>query len=317
MREQPVETETSFQRKIVDALGAPLRARGIELLMLNVGLRCTMECAHCHHACSPTRTEMMGPDTVDACIELAAALSPALVDITGGAPELNPDLPRLIAGLRDAVPQLRIRTNLTALRSPAHGQLIDLFAEQKVRVLASLPGATAPVVDSQRGVGVFAESFEALRSLNDRGYGDGDGLLLDIAYNPPLGELPRSQASLEAEMRSRMAAEGIQFDRLLRIANVPVGRLAAGLRAQGMLDSYVESLVAAWNAETLPLLCCTRGIEVAWDGTLWDCDFNLAAGLPLAEGPRHISEFDVESASKRRIAVGTHCFACTADEGSS
>ena len=312
-----------FRSRVVDALGAPLRARRIGTLMLNVGLRCTMACAHCHHSCSPDRTQAMDVSTIDRCIRLACTLRPELVDITGGAPELHPELARLVSSLSDERIPVRVRTNLAVLSLPEHAHLFDVFTRAEVRLLASLPGPDRAVVDAQRGAGAFESSLRTLRALNERGYGDGTGLVLELAYNPPAGALPEPQASVEQEIRESLARHGVRFDRLLVIANVPVGRLAAALRTDGSLDAYRQALRDAFNEDTLPELCCTTGIEVAWDGTLWDCDFNLAAGVDLAEGPRHIRELDtdpgpgLERIVRREVAVAEHCFACTAGAGSS
>jgi radical SAM/Cys-rich protein len=316
MQTMPQRDHTSFERRVAQVDPAALRASAVTDLMLNVGLRCDLACAHCHHDSSPGRTECMDRGTMRAAVALAGLLRPRLTDITGGAPELYPHLRELISGLRDAGLAVRVRTNLVCLER-ADG-LAEFLAAQRVGLMASLPGTDAAGVGPQRGNQYFEVATRVLARLARLGYGSGSGLSLDIAYNPPLGELPQRHAELEAEFFRALGPLGVRFDRLLVIANMPLGRFGRRL-AETRDGTYATSLRGAFNPATLPELACRSGITVAWDGTLWDCDFNLAAKIPLAEGPR-----DVSAALEapwglvpRRIAFGPHCWACAAGAGSS
>ena len=290
-------------------------------LMLNVGLRCLSACPHCHHACTPERTEVMSRQTMLECVRLADRLRPEIVDITGGEPELSEHLPHLIADLAARRLSTRVRTNLTALAEPSAAHLTNLFAEHGVALLASLPGISASAFAAQRGASAWRTALKVLSWLNALGYGaleGGSWLRLDLAYNPPLGELPRPQQEIEAEFRAELASHAVRFDSLLAIANVPVGRFAERLRRQGTYDAYMDELSAAFNPATVGALDCRHGFEVAWDGTLWDCDFNLAARVRPASGPRTIGDAlaDEGALAQRRIGFAQHCLACTCGSGS-
>jgi len=301
----------------------------IETLMLNIGLRCVASCAHCHHACTPDRIEVMSRDTMLESVRLAELLRPDLVDITGGEPELFAHLPELIGRLRDAGIPTRVRTNLVALARPENAALPELFAARGVRVLASLPGTSAAAIDAQRGSAWWETASEVLRRLNALGYACGSdrgaengGLILELAYNPPSGELSRPQKELEVEFREALEPLGVHFDSLLAINNVPVGRMLTRMRAEDVYNDYLTLLSDAFNPAVVDAMACRHGLEIAWDGTLWDCDFNLAAGTGVAAGSRTVTELldapDLAAAiAARRIGFGPHCYACTAAEGSS
>ncbi len=290
-------------------------------LMLNVGLRCLSACPHCHHSCTPERTEVMSRQTMLECVRLADRVRPQIVDITGGEPELFEHLPDLIAELAARRLSTRVRTNLTALAEPSAAHLSNLFAEHGVGLLASLLGTSAATFATQRETSAWRTALKVLSLLNALGYGaleGGSRLRLDLAYNPPLGELPRPQQEIEAEFRTDLGSLGIRFDSLLAIANVPVGRFAERLKRQGAHDAYMEELAAAFNPATVRALDCRHGFEVAWDGTLWDCDFNLAARVRPASGPRTIEDAlrDEGALAQRRIGFAQHCLACTSGSGS-
>ena len=298
----------------------------VATLMLNVGLRCDSACPHCHHACTPLRTESMSRETMAAALELARLLRPDLVDVTGGEPELWPHLRELIERARTAEHPVRVRTNLVALSRPHARDLPAYFAENGVRLLASLPGTTAEAMDAQRGAATWDTALSVLRDLNARGYGAAeggvapDGLRLDLAYNPPIGELPRAQSELEGEFRDALAVLGVRFDSLIAIGNVPVGRFREHLERRGTYDDYAEQLEAAFNPAVVGQLACRHGVEVAWDGTLWDCDFNLGGGVRPSAGPRTLDDVlasadPVAALATRRIGFARHCFACTAGAG--
>lgn len=285
--------------------------------MLNVGLRCDQRCAHCHQSSSPQRTEVMPRDIMDAATAVAAEVRPLLIDITGGAPELNPDIRYLLSLLTDAGHPVRLRTNLTALLSPEAEGLVELLARREVAVLASFPGTTAAETAPQRGE-VFDRSLVALRRLSAAGYGRDPRLRLDIAVNPPSDALPEPQRMVEARFREELTGRlGIPFDGTLVITNTPVGRFREHLDRNGGLESYSRGLRDAFNPQTLPLLACRTCLVIAWDGTLWDCDFNLGRGVGLSPGlPMHVSQFDSALLARRRVHFAEHCFACTASSGS-
>ncbi len=241
--------------------------------------------------------------------------------LPGGAPELHPDIRDYVLRLTDAGWSVQVRTNLVSLLEPEAQGLAPLLAERRVRLLASLPSVLPAEVDAQRGRDVWARSLHALRMLGSLGYGAGDGLRLDLAVNPTEpGVLPRTVGDLDATFREALTDEGVEFDRLIVLTNVPVGRFGSALdRQRAGAQTYRRTLEERFNPATVPLLACRRTVVVAWDGTLWDCDFDLGAGIRPTEGsPRHVDEPDVAARlAGRRIAFGDHCFACTADAGSS
>lgn len=314
----PTITHGDFARAAAKVDSNAAVPRRIETLMLNVGLQCDLSCEHCHHACSPARVEVMSRDTLHAALRFAERLHPSLIDVTGGEPALYPHLRELLELAGEARIPLRIRTNLVALARPEAADLPVLMALSGTHVLGSLPGSSAAEVTGHRASSVWETSIEVLQRLASLGYGAGAGLELDLAHNPPFGELPRPQDALEAEFRVALEPLGVRFDRLLSISNVPVGRLDKRLRADARADAYAALLRDAFNPAAVPELECRRSIEVAWDGTMWDCDFNLAAGLPPAAGPLSLDDLadDLAPLSARRIAFGPHCFACTAGAGS-
>lgn len=308
---------SAFVRTVQEADSSALRADRIDTLMLNVGLRCDQCCAHCHQSSSPQRTETMSRDIMDAAAAVADEVRPLLVDITGGAPELNPDIRYLLSLLRDADHSVRLRTNLTALLSPEAEGLMDLLARREVAVLASVPGTSAHETTPQRG-DVFDRSLLALRRLSEAGYGRDPRLRLDIAVNPPSDTLPEPRRVVEDRFRAQLTGRlGIPFNDALVITNIAVGRFRDSLDRRGELDSYARRLRDAFNPQTLRLLACRTCLVVAWDGTLWDCDFNLGRGVGLTPGlPMHISEFDSSLLARRPVHFAEHCFACTASAGS-
>ncbi len=313
---------TRFAERIRTARPEASFAVRVDTLMLNVGLRCDLACAHCHQSSSPERSEVMARETMLDALRMAEILHPSLIDVTGGEPSLWPLLPELVEAVRELGVNVRVRTNLVALTRPDCAHLPALFAKSGVSILGSLPGMNAREVAEQRGT-AFDRSLTALRTLADLGYADGDpALTLDIAYNPPLGELSRSEAALAEEFRAALSPLGVRFDSLRVIANVPAGRYARRLRESGAYDAELTRLAGAFNADVLGGLACRHGIEVAWDGTLSDCDFNLGAGIRVTDGPRTLAEALAlgnslaATLSARRIAFGPHCYACTTGAGS-
>jgi radical SAM/Cys-rich protein len=303
-----------FERRVSEVDPRALHAAGIELLQLNVGLRCNEACAHCHHSSSPTRTEQMGDEVFAAALALARRLGPVLVDVTGGAPELHPRIRSFVAALRDAGLAVQLRTNLSALLEPCAEGLPELFARLGVRLLASFPSWEPGAAPHHRRV-ALATAVEAMRRLNALGYGAGQGLVLDLATNPDGTALPEREAELTARARAHLRQRfGVCFDELRVLTSMPIGRLGAALGAGR--HAYITELAGSFNPATVSKLACRRSLVVAWDGTLWDCDFNLGAGLRLTREPRTVAAF-ADDVITRRIAFGPHCFACTAQAGSS
>lgn len=290
-------------------------------LQVNVGFRCDLACHHCHVEAGPKRTEMLDARTADRVLALLER-SPAVrtLDLTGGAPELNPHFRRLVRGARALGRQVIDRCNLTVLFQPGQEDTADFLADQGVHVVASLPCYHRENVDRQRGRGVFGRSVEGLRWLNRLGYAaPGSGLRLDLVYNPQGPSLPPPQAELEAAYRRELdALFGIRFDRLLTLTNMPIKRFAHVLERAGRLEAYVGLLANHFKPATLPELMCRSLVSVAWDGRLHDCDFNQMLALPLGGRARSLWDVeDLEALAGEPVATAPHCHGCTAGAGSS
>ena len=307
----------SFETTIAAAGRGPLLRGSTTTLQVNVGRRCDLACHHCHVEAGPKRREALGERLAERVLALLAR-SPALdtLDLTGGAPELNPHFRALVRGARALGRRVIDRCNLTILFEPGQEDTAEFLAREGVDVVASLPCYTASNVDAQRGKRVYERSIEALRRLNALGYGA--GLRLDLVYNPLGASLPPPQARLESDYRRELGALGIRFDRLLTLANMPIRRFARELARRGESEAYLSLLVNHFNPGTLDALMCRSTLSVAFDGTLYDCDFNQALELPL--GGRRTSLFEleeVEALEQRPIATASHCFGCSAGAGSS
>ncbi len=296
-----------------------LQGVDIKTLQVNVGLRCNQSCRHCHLNCSPERTEMMDWSTIEHVLSAAEAVSADLVDITGGAPELNPNLTRFIEALDRTGRAVQVRTNLTALLEPALSGMIHFLRERSVRLVASMPCYLEENVVAQRGDHVYERSIEAIRRLNAVGYGTPGGLQLNLVHNPGGASLPPEQSALEDDYRRELWQRfGLSFTHLLVITNMPLGRFGDELHRQGRFEGYLELLRRSFNSATVEGLMCRHQVSVGWDGTLYDCDFNLALRWPVNHGtPDHISRFDPATLRQRRIVTGLHCLGCTAGHGSS
>lgn len=315
---EPESAERSFDVAVHAATGQPLRAADLRVLQVNVGLRCNLECGHCHVVSSPRRTEAMSWETMRQVLAAAATLRPELVDITGGAPELHPDFRRFVDALRGAGHRVQVRTNLTVFDEPGCGDLPQYFRDRRIELVASLPCYLEANVDRQRGDGVYRASVAALQRLNALGYGRQDDLPLYLVYNPGGPSLPPDQTALEANYRQRLReAWGIEFTGLYTLANMPLGRWRAELQREGRLEDYLQLLREAFNPATVDGLMCRHQIEVAWDGTLYDCDFHLAHRLPVQGVPQHISALAAGVHANRAIVTCDYCFGCTAGAGSS
>jgi radical SAM/Cys-rich protein len=307
-----------FEEKLAGYAGTGLTCTDIEVIQVNLGLRCNQACRHCHVSASPDRDEVMQWPTMELVLDAVSKTKPKLVDLTGGAPEINPDFRRFVSALCDAGHEVQVRTNLTALLLPGNGDLPGFLAERRVRLAASMPCYLEENVRAQRGAGVYEDSIAAIKRLNAHGYGYSPELRLDLIYNPGGTYLPPSQCALESDYRRELSLRhGVAFSSLLTITNMPLGRFHSLLPPEKERE-YMELLEGSFNPETLDGVMCRRQVSVGWDGVLYDCDFNLALGLPLiGDAPRTIAEFDAEKLASRRIATGPHCYGCTAGCGSS
>ncbi len=298
----------------------------ISTLQMNVGLKCNLACKHCHVESSPARTEEMPKEVMEACLKVVCDHNIETIDITGGAPEMNPNYEWLIKEATATGAKVMTRSNLVILQEPAYAHLPELWAKLGVAVIASLPHYVKRDAEKQRGEGVYDSIIEGIKKLNALGYGKGEGagsdgktLELDLVYNPGGMFLPGDQAGLEWDYKQQLAKEfGITFDHLFAIANNPNGRFGNSLEKKGKLSKYMEKLVGAFNPNAVPTMMCRSQISVGWDGRLYDCDFNQAAELVCVEGGT-IEEFaaDPKRPLKREIAFGQHCYGCTAGAGSS
>jgi len=288
-----------------------------QTLQINVGLLCDLACRHCHLEAGPHRSEVMSRETMDEVIAYARRCRFQVIDVTGGAPELVPDIDYLLRNLRPLTPALMLRSNLTALLAPQRREVLELCRDLKVALVASLPSTHPGQTDAQRGRGVLEKSIIMLRRLNELGYGrEGTGLELSLAVNPAGAFLPVSQAQAEAKFKRDLERKwGIAFNHLFTFANVPLGRFHSWLRASGNLDSYLEKLASGFNPCTVSGLMCRNLVSVSWNGNLYDCDFNQAADLPLGWTLKHVSEMAGPPAKGLPIVTGDHCYGCTAGSG--
>lgn len=309
-----------FDDKLVQIGYGPLRAAGIETLQVNVGKLCNQTCRHCHVDAGPTRTEIMTRETAELVIGVLGRYDIPSVDITGGAPELNPSFEYLVRESRRLGRHVIVRSNLTVFFTEGNSSLPEFLRDEQVEITASLPCYTEENVDRQRGKGAYGKSIEALKRLNRLGYGQPDsGLVLNLVYNPLGPALPPPQAQLEADYRRELAERyGIVFNRLLTLANMPISRFLTDLTRHGNYQRYMDLLVEKFNPQTVPEVMCRRLVSVGWDGQLYDCDFNQMLAMPINHGlPRHLRDFDAFLLSRRPIRTGAHCFGCTAGSGSS
>jgi len=309
----------NFDQAVREVLGAGLESAVVQTIQVNLGLVCNLSCRHCHVEASPHRNESMTWETMQSLLRLTEALPEARVDLTGGAPELNPNFRPLLDALIEQGHQVQVRTNLTVFFEAGQGDTPEFLAERGVHLVASLPCYLDDNVDKQRGGGVYKRSVAALRRLNSLGYGRQPGLPLNLVYNPGGAFLPPDQATLEDAYRRELRERfDVEFTRLLTITNMPMGRFLSDLQRDGQDEDYKHLLEDSFNQSTIDGLMCRHQICIAWDGTLSDCDFNSALGLSLAGNlPRHIDQLDPSALEGRPIVTGEHCFGCTAGCGSS
>jgi radical SAM/Cys-rich protein len=308
-----------FEKMIRKTAGKELTSARLDRLQVNVGFLCNNRCKHCHLEAGPDRRELMDWCTMKQVIAAALRIRPKLVDITGGAPEMNPHLKKFVRALVSKGFRVQVRTNLTVLLEPGMESMISFYKMNRVKLVASLPCYFRREVDVIRGRGTFDRSIEALRKLNKVGYGRNQELQLDLVFNPEGDFLPAEQSALEAEYTETLSREyGVVFNSLITIANMPIGRFNEVLRRKGMVRRYDRMLRDSFNRDTVDRLMCRSQISIGWDGMIHDCDFNLALGLAVDDSvPSHISEVDRRLHSSRRIVTGNHCFGCTAGQGSS
>ena len=333
----PADDNPFARRLAEDGLG--LDSVALTTLQLNLGKMCNLACHHCHVEAGPGRTEVMTWQTMRRILDWldlhAEELGRPTVDLTGGAPEMNPHFRQLVEALKRRGLHVLDRSNLTILLEPGYEDMIDFLARHQVEIVASLPCYLEENVDQQRGRGVYNSSIDALRKLNAVGYGQDDSALrLDLVYNPVGYGLPPDQASLEADYKQQLGDRfGIRFNSLYTITNMPIKRFEHALRRDGMCDSYIARLVEAHNPANVTGVMCRSMVSIGWQGSIYDCDFNQMLQMPVAPsefgpGPgcdeheverdsRKLWQFTPEQLIGRKVRTGTHCFGCTAGAGSS
>ncbi|KYG71494.1 radical SAM protein [Roseivirga spongicola] len=311
----------SFESKIQDMGMKNLKPVGIDIFQVNVGKMCNQVCKHCHVDAGPDRKEIMTRDTMQQILDAMDGMPVKTVDLTGGAPEMNPDFRWFVEELSKKGAEIIVRCNLTIiLANPKYHDLPEFFKKHNVNVVSSLPSFTARRTDAQRGGGVFNKSIEALKMLNAVGYGkEGTGLQLDLVYNPSGAYLPDDQSILESEFKGRLKdGFDIDFNNLYSITNLPVSRFLDYLLNSGNYEDYMSELANAFNPIAAEGVMCRNMVSIGWDGYLYDCDFNQMLDLKLNHGaPNHIKDFDWQKVLNREIIINQHCFGCTAGAGSS
>lgn len=311
----------TFKAKISETNQFPLKAKKLEILQINVGYMCNQVCDHCHVDAGPDRKEIMTRNTMQQCLKVIKNTGAHTLDLTGGAPEMNPDFRWFVeeaakAGIKDFI----VRSNLTIIRAnKKYYDLPEFFKKHQVHVVSSMPHWTRGKTDKQRGDGVFDKSIKALQELNAVGYGmPGSDLKLDLVYNPSGAFLPGDQATMQKDFKKALLEDfNIQFHNLFAITNLPIARFLDYLIASENYEDYMYSLVEAYNPMAVKNVMCTNTLSVSWDGYLFDCDFNQMLALPVNSKSRHISEYNEALLEGRDIVISQHCYGCTAGAGSS
>lgn len=310
-----------FKDKIAQTGNFPLKPKKLEILQLNLGYMCNQVCSHCHVDAGPDRKEIMTLETMQQCLEVIKNTGAHTLDLTGGAPEMNPNFRWFVeeaskAGIIDFI----VRSNLTIiLANKKYHDLPQFFKKYNIHVASSLPYYKREKTDKQRGSGVFDKSIKALQMLNDVGYAqEGTGLKLDLVYNPAGAFLPTNQAELEQDFKVALKEDfNIDFNNLFAITNLPISRFLEYLIASENYEDYMYSLVEAYNPAALENVMCTNTISISWDGWLYDCDFNQMLGLKVDSKVQHISQYNEDLLKDRNIIISQHCYGCTAGAGSS
>lgn len=311
----------TFKEQISKTNQFPLKAKPLEVLQINLGYMCNQVCAHCHVDAGPDRKEIMTRETMLQCLEIIKKTTVHILDLTGGAPEMNPDFRWFIEqasnlGIKDLI----VRSNLTIMRAnKKYHDLPEFFKKHKVHVISSMPHWTKGKTDKQRGDGVFDKSIKALQELNAVGYGmENSNLKLDLVYNPSGAFLPANQSTMERDFKKELFQEfEIQFNNLFAITNLPISRFLDYLIASDNYEDYMHALVEAYNPLAVPNVMCTNTLSVSWDGFLYDCDFNQMLHLPVNSKSKHVSEYNASLLEGREIMISQHCYGCTAGAGSS
>ncbi|CAN5331034.1 arsenosugar biosynthesis radical SAM protein ArsS [soil metagenome] len=311
----------SFQQKLKENELYPLKPTGIQIFQVNVGKMCNQVCKHCHVDAGPDRKEIMTPETMEECLN-ALKENPSLstIDLTGGAPEMNPHFRWFVEEIKKLKRHVIVRSNLTIIMAnKKYNDLPEFFKQHQVEVVSSLPFYTLNRTDSQRGIGVFNSSIKALQLLNEAGFGMEDsGLILNLVYNPAGAFLPPSQAALEKEYKHALQKNyNIRFNNLYTITNLPISRYLDYLINSGNYEAYMEKLVNSFNPVAAQNVMCRNTISIGWDGFLYDCDFNQMLEMKIDSPLKHISQYNTENLNGRNIVVNQHCYGCTAGLGSS
>jgi radical SAM/Cys-rich protein len=310
-----------FQQKMEAIHLFPLRPTGIEIFQVNIGKMCNQVCRHCHVDAGPDRKEIMTRETMQLCLDVLSHSAITTVDLTGGAPEMNPHFRWFVEEIRKLGKHIIVRCNLTIiLANKKYHDLPEFYKKHGIEIASSLPFYTADRTDRQRGNGVFEDSVKALQMLNAVGYGKmGTGLVLNLVYNPAGAFLPPSQVSLEKEYKDALKKQyGIEFNHLFAITNMPISRYLDYLLQSGNYEKYMEKLTAAFNPAAAAGVMCRNTISVGWDGYLYDCDFNQMLEMKvMPPATQHLSGFNKEMLDNREIVINQHCYGCTAGAGSS
>jgi len=299
-----------------------LKRANLEILQVNLGYLCNLSCTHCHVNAGPRRTELMDKQTIDLVLEVIKKRNVKTLDLTGGAPEMNPHFRYLVSEARKLNCEVIDRCNITILAEPGYEDLAQFLADEKVQVVASLPCYTQDNVDAQRGKGVFDSSIQGLLKLNELGFGiDGTDLELHLVYNPGGAFLPPAQVQLQQDYKQRLKEDwGIEFNELFTITNMPISRFGSMLVSKGQFTDYMQLLIDNYQASNLKTVMCRTTVSVDYLGNLYDCDFNQMLEMPVknsAQENRHISDLLVDDLAGDKIEVAGHCFGCTAGQGSS
>ncbi len=310
-----------FAQKLKNIGLAPLKPTGIDIFQINMGKMCNQVCQHCHVDAGPDRKEIMTRETLETCLDILAKYDIPIVDLTGGAPEMNPHFRWFVKELHQLGKKIIDRCNLTIiLANKKYNDLPEFLAAHQVEVISSLPHFSASRTDKQRGDGVFEASIKALQMLNKVGYGKEDSLLnLHLVYNPSGAFLPAGQAGLEADFKRQLKRKyDIVFNNLFAITNMPISRFLDYLIESGNYEAYMEKLVNAFNPSAAQGVMCRNTLSIGWDGYIYDCDFNQMLDLKVdSRSSQHINDFDFEALANRSIILNQHCYGCTAGAGSS
>lgn len=311
----------SFEEKLREIDLFPLKPTGIDIFQINVGYMCNMTCKHCHVDAGPDRKEVMTRETFEYCLEALRTSNIQIVDLTGGAPEMNPHFRWFVEQVSAMGKHIIVRSNLTILTTtPKYRALPEFFAGHGVEVSCSLPFYSKSRTDRQRGEGTYDKSITALQKLNEVGYGkEGTGLELNLVYNPVGAFLPGNQEELEKDFKRELKRKhDIEFNNLFTITNLPISRFLNFLLMSDNLDDYMEHLIQSFNPAAARGVMCRDTISIGWDGTIYDCDFNQMLEMEVGDGaPAHIRDFDEDLLNDRTIVTNRHCFGCTAGAGSS